>query len=127
VRDLTSPGITVIHIFRVPYDKVTDWRRINLAARRRYLACGALSDDFVGPMLTEEGFGTRSLATMIGTTVDDLVYAEIVRFRDRAHYDEVNRLLDADEELGTLFDEAVALFAFDRIVSGAFDGMLVDA
>jgi hypothetical protein len=125
MRGPTLPGITVIHIFRVPYDKVADWQRINLAAQRRYLACGALSDDFVGPMLTEEGFGTRSLATMIGTTVDDLVYAEIVRFHDRAHYDEVNRLLDEDTELTALFDEAVTLFPFDRIVSGAFEGVLV--
>lgn len=65
-------------------------------------------------------YGCSAIAAGVDVAPDEVLYAELNYFHDRAHYDEVMPKVDVDPELEDLYDTLVRTVDISRILRAEF-------
>ena len=112
---------TVIYLFPVPRANVEGFARVQREAAEVYKRYGALDDETHAPLNLEAAYGCAGFSDAFELKEDEHLFVGLSRFRDRAHHDEVMGGVDADERIGTLYAEMLALLEMDRVVRGEFE------
>jgi uncharacterized protein YbaA (DUF1428 family) len=111
---------TSIYIYRVPCENVESFLQVQREAAAIYRALGALDDETFAPADLEPKYGCTDFPSALAVGEGEEIFISLSRFRDRAHHDEVMRLVDADERINRLYEEVTMLLEVGRVVRGEF-------
>jgi uncharacterized protein YbaA (DUF1428 family) len=107
-------------LHRVPKARETEFRTVvhqAIEVFRRHGAIGGTVMEMADPAAK---YGCSAIETCIDVADDEVLYAELAFFHDRAHYDEVMPKVDADPELERLYDTLVTTVDISRIARAEF-------
>ena len=114
----------VTNLFRVPADKEAALLRVLGEAAVVVNECGAAACEVFALSDAPTKYGCRPLGEAFGSGAHDRVYLEIMRFRDRAHCDEVMARLDADSRIGPLYERLTALIDIGTVARGELNRLV---
>lgn len=107
-------------LHRVPKEREDDFRTVVHAAIevfRRHGAIGGTVFEMADPTAK---YGCSAIETSLEVRADEVLYAELAYFHDRAHYDEVMPKVDADPELADLYQVLIKTVDIGRVVRAEF-------
>lgn len=110
-------------LHRVPLRRSAAFADLVHEAIEVFVRHGALGGSVFEVADPQAKYGCGAIQDAVEIRPDEAVYAELNYFHDRAHFDRVMPLVDADPELGRLYDELVAMTDIGRIVRGEFSSL----
>jgi uncharacterized protein YbaA (DUF1428 family) len=111
----------VTNLFRVPAEKEAAILRVLDEAAVVVNECGAAACEVFALADAPTKYGCRPLGEAFGAGAGERVCLEIMRFRDRAHCDEVMAKLDADPRIGPLYERLTALIDIATVARGELE------
>ncbi|MFT7837014.1 DUF1428 family protein [Saccharothrix sp. BKS2] len=107
-------------LHRVPRAREEEFRTVvhqAIEVFRRHGAIGGTVFEMADPTAK---YGCSDIESSVDVADDEVLYAELAYFHDRAHYDEVMPRVDADPELMVLYHELVRTVDIGRVVRAEF-------
>lgn len=119
-----SLGVDSVYLIwflhRVPRAREEDFRTVVYHAIEVFRRHGAIGGSVMEMSDPTPKYGCSAVEAGVEVAPDEVFYAELAYFHDRAHYDEVMPKVDADPELEELYGTLVRTVDISRILRGEF-------
>ncbi|MBB4901888.1 DUF1428 family protein [Streptomyces griseomycini] len=103
-------------LHRVPRSREEDFRTVVYDAVEVFRRHGAIGGTVMEVSDPAAKYGCSDIESGVDVAADEVIYAELTYFHDRAHYDEVMPKVDADPELAELYEKLVETVDVSRIL-----------
>jgi uncharacterized protein YbaA (DUF1428 family) len=110
-----------IYMYRVPRENFEAFLRVQREAAVIYQEYGALGDETFAPANLKPKYGCIAFPAAFEVKEGEELLISLSRFRDRAHHDEIMKLVDADDRIDRLYEQVTRLVEVDRVVRGEFE------
>ncbi|WP_175412695.1 DUF1428 family protein [Streptomyces sp. TRM64462] len=107
-------------LHRVPRSREEDFRTVVYQAIEVFRRHGAIGGTVMEMSDPAAKYGCSAIAAGVDVAPDEVLYAELAYFHDRAHYDEVMPKVDADPELEELYGKLLQTVDISRILRAEF-------
>lgn len=120
---------TIWFLHRVPETRADDFVDVVARAIGVFRRHGALGGSVYAMADPTAKYGCSAVEACVDVAPDEVLFAETAYFRDRAHYDQVMPLVDADPELEELYEVLISTIDIARTARAEFTSVveLVDA
>ena len=121
---MSGGGYIAAYICRVPAEQEEAFLRVVGEAAAIVVRHGALACEVFAPAELAGKYGCLPFTEALEVREGERVYVEVMRFRDRAHHDEVMSEVDSDPVIDGLYEELSSLMDMGRVVRGEFEGRI---
>lgn len=110
-------------LHRIPSERGSDFTDLVREAIEVFVRHGAIGGSVFEVADPQAKYGCGAIPDSVEVRPDESLYVELNYFHDRAHFDKVMPLVDADPELERLYGQLVAMTDIGRIIRGEFESL----